>query len=240
MKKVLVFRHVPHEILGTLEPFLNSRHVTIEYCDLFKNAVVPSNPDPYRLILSMGGPMNADETNRFPFLASERTFLKKAIHQGKSAIGICLGSQIIARALNAKVYAGVQKEIGWYPIMLSEAGKKDPIFGNFTEKNPVVFHWHGDTFELPKGAFHLASSDLYPNQAFRFHQNVYAFQFHVEITPKIISDWADKNKEELAGLKQARSKERLMQDTQKYMTSLIKITDKIYPALYSNLVSSEA
>ncbi len=239
MKKVLVFRHVPHESLGTLEPFLNSLKIAVEYCDLFRHSSVPKDPKLYSLIISMGGPMNADETDRFPFLASERLLIKQAIDLNQSVIGICLGSQIIARALGAKVYRGPQKEIGWHSINVTQAGSKDPVFGMISEKKLVVFHWHGDTFELPKGAVHLASSDLYPNQAFRFHQNVYALQFHVEITAEIILEWINQNKNELAETKPAVTKEMLIQDTSKYMGKLSEITDKIYPALFSNLIGSE-
>lgn len=236
MKKVLVFRHVPHETLGTLESFINSRDLNIEYCDLFRNSPFPNDPNDYQLIISMGGPMNADETDRYPFLARERSFLKNAIHLGKSVFGICLGSQIIARALDAKVYSGPKKEIGWYPVVLTTEGQNDPVLASCGMKS-TVFHWHGDTFDIPAGASRLASSDLYPNQAFRFNRNVYAFQFHIEITPEIISLWAEENKDELRSLTPVTSKDQLMQDSQKYMNSLTRITDKIYPALHSNLIN---
>ncbi len=240
MKQVLVFRHVPHEGPGTLEPFLKSRNVGIEYCDLFNQSKIPKESQPYDLIISMGGPMNADETDRYPFLGSERLFLKQAIQKNQPVIGICLGSQLIARALDAKVYSGPQKEIGWFPLSLTEAGAKDPVFGQFASKNPVVFHWHGDTFDLPKGAVHLASSALYRHQAFRFNENVYALQFHIEITPQMIELWIEENKEELQGLKQGPSGETLLRDTEKYMSSLDRNTDKLYPALYSKLIGLES
>ena len=239
MKNVLVFRHDSHETLGTLEPFLKSCELKIQYCDLFSSNPVPKDPQPYQLIISMGGPMNADETERYPFLAKERAFLKIAIDQNKSVVGICLGSQIIARALEARVYRGSEKEIGWHSITLSKSGITDPIFSIFDGAKPDVFHWHGDTFDLPKGAVHLASSNLYQNQAFRYKQNVYAMQFHVEITPEMVSQWADENKKELEAVKPACSTESLKQETKKYMDSLERITDKMYPALYSNLVGSE-
>ena len=160
MKKALVFRHVPHEGLGTLEPFLRHSQIAIEYCDLFANHPIPKTSTPYDFIISMGGPMNVDETNRFPFLMAERNFISEAIQSEKPVLGICLGAQMIARALGAPVYPGPQKEIGWYQIQLTEAGRRDPIFQGINELNPEVFQWHGDTFDLPRGATLLASAAL--------------------------------------------------------------------------------
>ncbi|MBI4395231.1 MAG: glutamine amidotransferase, partial [Candidatus Omnitrophica bacterium] len=182
MKKVLVFRHVPHEGLGTLETFLSRNQFSIEYLDLFRNSQVPKSSQAWDFFISMGGPMNADETQRYPFLQSERDLICDAIKKGKRVFGICLGAQMIARALEARVYAGQKKEIGWYSIRLSRWAKEDPAFQSIRDSNPTVFQWHGDTFDLPKGSTLLASSDLYPNQAFRFGQSVYALQFHIEMT----------------------------------------------------------
>lgn len=237
MKKILVFRHVPHEDLGTLRPFLDSRKVLIEYCDLFKHSAVPENPSSYSLVISMGGPMNVDETERYPFLGGERLFLRKAIDSGTSVLGVCLGSQMIARALGARIYKGNQKEIGWFPIQLTDSCLSDPVFGQTKERKPYVFHWHGDTFDIPKGAVRLASSHLYSNQAFRYNRNVYGFQFHIEMTPGMIALWADQNKAELASI--ALSKDKLMSDTEKHMDSLTQMTEQLYSTLYAHLVGSE-
>ena len=228
MKRVLAFRHVPHEGLGTIGSFLISRRFSIDYYDLFSHSRIPTDLDAYELIVSMGGPMNADETDRYPFLQEERKALKKAIGLNKRVLGVCLGSQLIARALDARVYSGSQKEIGWFPIRLSSAGKKDPVFKDLSEQL-TVFHWHGDTFDLPKDAVCLASSDLYQNQAFKFGEHVYAFQFHVEITGPMIVKWIQEGEEEL---KQAKKlPESIASDNQKYMPSLQQIADKIYANL---------
>lgn len=231
MKRALVFRHVPHEGLGTLEPFFEKSKVNIEYCDLFTGDPISDDLERYDMIISMGGPMNADETDRYPFLLDERETIKEAIRLKLPVFGICLGSQIIARALGANVYPGPKKEIGWFPIHLKEEAKKDPVFSAFKEKDPVVFHWHGDTFDLPKGAVLLASSDLYPNQAFRFDQHVYAFQFHIEVTASMIQDWILKGPEELEQVKTYVSADKMLKDTEKNISGLGQNAENVYARL---------
>ncbi len=236
MKKVLVFQHVPHEGLGTIESFLKRSGIAIDYCGLFWESPIPKNSDDYDFVISMGGPMNVDEIDRYPFLRAERMFPSKAIQSGKSVLGICLGAQMIARALHAKVYPGPQKEIGWFPIRLPEAGKKDSVFRNVKDLNPIVFQWHSDTFDLPKGAIPLASSPLFPHQAFRFGKSVYAFQFHIEVTREMIYDWIQKGEEELKTLGRSVSKENIVRGIDKYESSLEELSEKVYEELFSPLV----
>ncbi|MBI4372635.1 MAG: amidotransferase [Candidatus Omnitrophica bacterium] len=233
MKKVLVFRHVSHEGLGTLETFLIRNQFEIEYLDLFRNSAFPKNSEPWDFVISMGGPMNADETDRYPFLRLERALIQDAIQRGKIVLGICLGAQMIARALGVPVYPGPQKEIGWYPIHLSKWASDDPAFESIENTNPIVFQWHGDTFDLPKGATLLASSEIFPNQAFRYKKSVYALQFHLEMTPNMIRDWVSKGKEELQTLGPSVSKERILRDIPRYEPSLRSFADQIYSGIFS-------
>jgi len=128
MKNAIVFRHVAHEGLGTLEQALRNIKVEVTNCDMFAGDEVPRSPDPYRLVISMGGPMGVDETDRFGFLLHEMKFIASAIERGTPVIGICLGAQLIARSLGARVYRAPRKEIGWLPIGLSQKGIRDPAF----------------------------------------------------------------------------------------------------------------
>ncbi len=240
MKRVLVFRHVAHEGLGTIEPFLKRSNIAIEYCDLFQGPPVPQNSNNYDFVISMGGPMNVDEIESYPFLKAERTFLSNAIRSGKPVVGICLGAQMIARALEAKVYPGRQKEIGWFPIQLSEAGKKDPIFGNVKHSDPIVFQWHGDTFDLPKGTTLLASSPLFPHQAFKFGKRVYAFQFHIEVTRDMICDWIEKGEKEIKSLGRSVSKEKILLNADEHESSLQELAGKVYEILFTRIVALKA
>ncbi|HIJ61048.1 MAG TPA: hypothetical protein HPP56_10640 [Nitrospirae bacterium] len=141
--------------------------------------------------------MSVNDTDKIPYIKHEIEFIEKSILSDKKILGICLGAQIIAKALDANVYRGIKKEIGWFDIEFSYSGMLDqnirklarhPNVGDIWKKIKV-FQWHGETFDLPKGAVHLASSQLYPNQAFRYGKGVYAFQFHIEVTDAIINDW---------------------------------------------------
>ncbi|MBI1978393.1 MAG: glutamine amidotransferase [Candidatus Omnitrophica bacterium] len=239
MKRVLVFRHVPHESLGTIEFFLNPRGFQIEFVDLFLKQPIPKTPQEFDFIIAMGGPMNVDEIDRYPFLKEEREFIKQAIGLGKPVLGVCLGAQMIARALDARVYAGPKKEIGWYPLHLSKEATEDPVFQHL-EAKPTVFQWHGDTFDLPKGAVPLAASDLYPNQAFRFGTSVYALQFHVEVTAEMIQDWLLKGADELKSIQPPVSGKAIIHDARWYEPCLRSLADQIYKKLFQSPVLSAA
>ena len=149
------------------------------------------------------------EMDRYPYLRDEADMIKSFIDSGKAVLGICLGAQMVAHALGAKVYPGGVKEIGWYKVEITPAGMEDPVFSTLAVDNiqeikgkgltgetgssprvyAEVFQWHGDTFDLPRGAVRIASSEAYPNQAFRYGSRVYALQFHIEVTPAIIREW---------------------------------------------------
>jgi GMP synthase-like glutamine amidotransferase len=152
---------------------------------VWSGAEVPESPDGAAGIAILGGPMGVYERDRFPFLAREMTLARRAAESGVPFLGICLGSQILAEAMGGRVYPGKSAELGWGPATLTGEGLADPVLGGAGPRLDV-FHWHGDTFDLPPGAVRLASSPLYPNQAFRWGTRAYALQFHLEFTPAII------------------------------------------------------
>jgi GMP synthase (glutamine-hydrolysing) len=123
-----------------------------------------------------------------PGLAAELALLQQALKAGAPLLGICLGAQLIAKALGARVYRNAQKEIGWAPIHFTEAGQADPLFQGM-EPEETFFHWHGETFDLPQGAEWLAYSEGCRHQAYRYRSNVYGLQFHPEVTAEMIADW---------------------------------------------------
>jgi GMP synthase (glutamine-hydrolysing) len=188
MRRMLVFQHVPHEILGTLDPLLRDAGFRIRYVNFGRQGDAQPQIDRYHGLVVLGGPMNCDETSRYPHLAVEMEAIRTAIERGMPVLGICLGAQLIARALGARVTKNHEKEIGWYDVTPTPAGAADPLFGHFagTEK---IFQWHGDTFEIPDGAVHLARSAGCANQAFRYGDNVYALQFHLEVDEALITRW---------------------------------------------------
>ncbi len=201
-----MIQHASYEGAGILEDILEEENVTIETVHLYKGDNLPRDIKRADLYLVMGGPMGAYEDEKYPFLKREIAFLERLIEADYPVIGFCLGSQLLARAGGGRVFKGHQKEIGWYPISLTEEGKKDRFMGFFPD-TLTVFQWHGDTFDLPKGAVHLARGDMYTNQAFKIGKNVYALQFHFEITKEMIESWlveGDEEIEEIGGREKIR------------------------------------
>jgi GMP synthase (glutamine-hydrolysing) len=187
-KHVLILRHVRHEPAGTLENALAKADIEFRYLDLF--AERPPFFD-IRQILGlavMGGPMSVNDVQQYPYLDYEPDWLRQAINLGIPVLGICLGAQLVAKAMGARVYPNGIKEIGWYPLEMTAAAAEDRLFAGCGPRL-TVFQWHGDTFDLPKGAVHLAQSPTCRNQAFCIGQSGYALQFHIEMTAEMIEDW---------------------------------------------------
>lgn len=176
---VHVLQHVPFEGLGSIEEWLLQRNMTISYTRLFESDSFPplANID---LIIALGGPMSVNDEEELPWLRTEKRFIAGAIANNKAVLGICLGSQLIANALGAQVYPAMEKEIGWFPVYAEPAMLDALAFPTSAD----VFHWHGETFDLPPGAIHLASSAACHNQAFQFGTRVIGLQFHLETTPE--------------------------------------------------------
>lgn len=188
MRRLLVFQHVPHEILGTLDPLLRRAGFRIRYVNFGRQPDAMPDLDGYHGLVVLGGPMNCDQVERHPHLATEVDAIREAVASGRPVLGICLGAQLLARALGAKVTCNPVKEIGWYDVSPTDAGRSDPLFRHFrgTEK---IFQWHGDTFAIPPGAMHLARSPDCAHQAFRYGDNAYGLQFHLEVDAPMIRRW---------------------------------------------------
>jgi GMP synthase (glutamine-hydrolysing) len=201
MEPILVLQQVPHETLGTLAPFFLEAGLEFRYLELFSQAPPRFDPDRAAGLVILGGPMNVDEVDRYPFLRSEVAWIREAVVREVPVLGICLGAQLLAKSLGARIYQNAVKEIGWYEIELSSAAEEDPVFGGLAPRQ-AVFQWHGDTFDLPPNAVHLAQGDSCRQQAFRFGRSAYGLQFHAEMTAPLIEDWLDdaENRRELAAL----------------------------------------
>ena len=184
--KVLAFRHVPFEGVGLIASSLERRGISLHYADLYRPAALPPSIASYDGLISLGGPMSANDP--LPFLDLERQLISQAIAARQPLLGICLGSQLIARALGADVHRNPVKEIGWFDVRFTRAASTDPLFASLAAPESI-FHWHSDTWDLPPGATLLASSDACPHQAFRAGPRIYGFQFHLEVTPAMIADW---------------------------------------------------
>lgn len=180
--RINYFQHVAFEGLGTIEQWIYARGYHLTATKLYQNDPIPDMESVDWFII-MGGPMGVHDEDRLPWLKSEKRLIEKAVSKEKAVLGICLGAQLIADVLGARVYSNRFKEIGWFPIELTEVGQRSPLF-EFLPARLGVFHWHGDTFDLPAGAVHIARSEACLYQAFVYNERVIGLQFHLESTPK--------------------------------------------------------
>lgn len=187
------FQHVPFEDLGSIRSWLLAAGYTITRTPFFESATLP-RPDQIDLLVILGGPMSVHDEDRYPWLAVEKKFIRDVISSGKPVLGICLGAQLIAWALGAKVYPNAVKEIGWFPVYGVYSG--DESIFRFPP-SLQVFHWHGETFDLPREAIRIAKSDHCENQAFQWGRSVIGLQFHLETTPEAARDIVAHCREEL-------------------------------------------
>ena len=182
----LVLRHTPAEGLGLLANALRELGVHHRVLDLPRGEPPPRDLRDVGGLIVLGGPMAAYEAEKHPFLAIETGLIERMVTAGRPILGICLGAQLIAQVLGGRVYPGERREVGWAPVTLTDDGQDDPLFAGGAQ-TLTVFHMHGDTYELPPDARNLARSPLYEQQAFRWGDLIYGFQFHLEFTEAMIS-----------------------------------------------------
>ncbi|MCH8029634.1 MAG: gamma-glutamyl-gamma-aminobutyrate hydrolase family protein [Candidatus Dadabacteria bacterium] len=187
---VAVLKHVPHEHLGTIEHSLRENGVEYFFVNSYEGGSEWVEPDDIDGVIVMGGPMSVYDTDTYTFLNTHERLIRMAVNRGLPVLGICLGAQLVAKSLGAKVIKNNVKEIGWYSLTVTTEGREDRLFGHFCDVE-TVFQWHGDTFEIPPGGTLLAESELCKNQAYRVGDNVYGLQFHVEITRDMIGRWLE-------------------------------------------------
>lgn len=186
----LIIKHIDIEGPGTLGDFLKARNIPFKIIELGAGEPLPKSFDGISAVIVLGGPMNVDEEYKYPFLKAEDEFIKRALLAEIPYLGICLGSQLLAKAAGAKVVKSPVKEIGWYTVQLTPQGQRDPFLKNFKEDKPI-YHWHGDMFHIPANGQLLATAPGCPHQAMRVGKNAYGIQFHVEVTDKSIKEWCD-------------------------------------------------
>ena len=193
----IAIRHVPFEDLGSFTSVLRARGFAVAYRDAGLDDLGARDLLDADLLIVLGGPIGVYEVRDYPFLKGEIAVVERRLKAGRPVLGLCLGAQIMAKALGGRVYKGKRKELGWSPLELTEPGRKSAL----AELGPrtAVLHWHGDTFDLPKGAELLASTRLYANQAFVWGRRALGLQFHIETTVHGLERWFVGHALEIAG-----------------------------------------
>ena len=186
--KTLVLQHIACEPPGVFEDVLIERGAAITRVELDEGGQLPDWRD-FDLIVAMGGPMSVNDESEHPWLVAEKRLIREAVQAGVGYWGACLGVQLLASSLGARVYAGPQPEVGVLGVTLTDEGASDPVFAGLP-RELATLQWHGDTFDLPEGAVLLAESPAYPHQAFRYGRAAYGVQFHVEVTGDMAREWA--------------------------------------------------
>lgn len=214
MKKLRIhyFQHVVWEGLGSIEEWISSSGHSITSTRFFEEFSLPEVSD-FDWLIIMGGAMSVNDEKHLPWLADEKKFIRQAIDKGKTVLGICLGSQLVSAALGAKVYPNKEPEIGWFNIELTSFAQADGLFYDMEKKFPV-FHWHGDTFDIPENAVHLASSEACINQAYIYNKKVLALQFHLEPTMNSLLQMIAHGGTELKSGKYVQTREELLNENQ--------------------------
>ena len=235
---ILILKHIEIEGPETIGQFFTDEGFEAKVLDLHKGDRLPKTFDHLDAVISLGGPMNVYEEDKYPFLKEENVFLRGILERGIPFMGICLGGQLLAKASGSKVGRSPEKEIGFSPVQLTVAGKKDPLFQGVA--GPLdVFQWHEDMFEVPAAGTLLASSSVCPNQAFRVGKCAYGVQFHIEITDKSIREWSDEYFP--AGDRTfAQKKKTMLEDYQKKKDQFHGVADKIYANFLGIVLESQS
>jgi GMP synthase-like glutamine amidotransferase len=186
--RILILQHIACEPPGVYEDILVEKGASIHRVEIDEGQPLPDWRG-FDAILAMGGPMSVNDGDTLPWLAAEKRLVREAVLAGKPYWGVCLGVQLLAASLGARVYAGARPEVGILPVHLTVEAQTDAVFSGLPQ-DFLTFQWHGETFDLPEGAVLLATSPDYPNQAFRCKEKAYGVQFHLEVTAGLVKQWS--------------------------------------------------
>ena len=230
MARVIVLKHVAAEPLGLLDPMIRQRGHRIRFVNFHRHPDAEPDIDRYQALVVLGGPMHVRDMDRLPHLATECRLIERALTRGMPVLGICLGAQMIAHVLGARVGPADRPEIGWYRIRPRRpAVEQDPVLHPLDSEQPV-FQWHSHAFEVPGSAVHLAESDACPGQAFRYDQAAWAFQFHLELDERLIRRWmtSPAHVEELAASGLEATPETILAETTRHLDTARALADRVF------------
>lgn len=223
-------QHVPFEGLGSIEQWLRKTGYEISATAFFESAELPEINE-FDLLVVMGGPMSVHDVREFPWLLKEKQFIRRAIQSGKSILGVCLGAQLIASAMDARVYQNRLKEIGWFPVQGTPSSESSLFrFPSSVE----VFHWHGETFDLPSNAIRIAKSEVCENQAFQIGTSVIGLQFHLETTPESARKIVSNCHAELSPTRFVQSEKSILDVAPEKYSAINRLMDEVLTFLHNN------
>ena len=229
--RVIIIQHVDFEGPAAIAEFLVKEGHELNYLLLYEKTDFPPLEE-FEALVIMGGPMSIYDDDEFPWLIAERTFIQQSIAANKIVLGICLGAQFIADALGAKVYKGNGSEIGWFPLKTSKKISWLDQNGIYLD-GATVFHWHSDTFDIPRNCEQLASSEKYPNQAFIYRNRVLALQFHLEVNPISMDRMIEAGMNHLTAFESVQSIEQI-KEGYKYIESCNVLLIHLLKAIFNN------
>jgi GMP synthase-like glutamine amidotransferase len=223
--RIHIIQHVAFEGPGAIAEWARERGHSISFTEQFSRRRLPA-VDEFDFLIILGGPMSANDDAKFDWLAGEKQLIAEALREEKAILGVCLGAQLLAQALSARVYATREKEIGWFPVRLTLEAERSRLFSGLPA-TMTVLHWHGETFDLPQGAAHLAETKLCRNQAFELDGRVLGLQFHLEVQPQGLERLIENSAVDLARGPAVQTAED--------MRSSMGLAQTLWPALYTIL-----
>jgi len=229
MRKIMIFQHVGHEPLGTLNPMLKAAGFRIRYVNFGRDPECVPDLEGYSGLIVLGGPMGVYEADQFPHLKTEMKLIEEAMKRDIPILGICLGSQLIAAVLGSHVRKSPHTELGWYDVHTTPAAANDPLFQDYrpTEK---IFQLHQDMFDPPRNSEHLAFSKLCQGQAFRYGQKVYGLQFHLEADRPMIVRWLHRpeNRKMIEDSPNHQSLQSMEKDTETFIQRSLELSEQTF------------
>jgi GMP synthase-like glutamine amidotransferase len=231
MRFAAILQHAPFEGPGRIGPWLEQHDYRVEIVRPYAGDPFPAADAP-DFVVVMGGPMSVNDTAVHPWLEPELSFVRASLERRTPLFGICLGAQIIAAASGARVYPHTRREIGWFPIEKVPAPAGLDVLP--LPDRADVFHWHGETFDLPRDAVHLASSQTTPHQAFQIGRSTLAFQFHVETTPDLVEGLVTHCRDELVVSPSVQSADLLLDDLAERCAALTPLLETALAYLHTS------
>ena len=233
--RVRALLHAPFEGVGCIADWVGKNELPYSETKFWESANLPVL-ESFDLLIIMGGPMSVNDEKKHHWLHAEKNFIEGAINHGKQVLGVCLGSQLIANVLGSKVYPNKHKEIGWFPVRMNANAENTLL--HFFPKEFITFHWHGDTFELPAGAVHIAQNEATLYQAFTYGDNVAALQFHPEMTRASMKEMLKDGSSELTPSKYVQTAEQILANL-RYADESNELLNKLLDEMVENFYKEQ-